>query len=130
MCTADAACAILTPGEMKWIAAPTLPQGVKVAVIEGNPNEAGVFTMRLSFPAGSRVEPHFHPAVEHGTILSGAVSIGIGEVFASEKLKRMPVGSFMVIPAGSPHFGIVEEDTIIQAHGIGPWQTTYVNQVR
>jgi hypothetical protein len=39
----------------------------------------------------------------------------------------MPVGSFIVIPAGLPHFG-VEEDTLIQAHGIGPWQTTYVSE--
>jgi quercetin dioxygenase-like cupin family protein len=114
---------------MKWIAAPpTLPAGVKVAVIEGDPSQAGVFTMRLSFPTGTRVESHFHPGVEHGTVLSGAVSIGIGEIFATEKLKRMPAGSFMVIPAGTPHFGVVEENTIIQVHGIGPWQTTYVNQ--
>jgi quercetin dioxygenase-like cupin family protein len=131
MCTEAAVHVILTPAQMKWTAAPpTLPDGVKVTVIEGDPGQAGVFTMRLSFPAGARVEPHFHPGIEHGTVLSGAVSIGIGEVFAVEKLKRMPAGSFMVIPAGSPHFGIVEEDTIIQAHGIGPWQTTYVHQAR
>ena len=38
------------------------------------------------------------------------------------------VGSFIVIAAGLPHYGIVEEDTVIQAHGIGPWQTTYVTR--
>src|SRR5262245_25877398 len=96
MCMAGAACAILTPEDMKSMAGPpTLPQGVKVVVIEGDPSQAGVFTMRISFPAGTRVEPHFHPGVEHGTVLSGVVSIGIGEVFATEKLKRLPVGSFM-----------------------------------
>jgi hypothetical protein len=39
----------------------------------------------------------------------------------------MPVGSFILIPAGLPHY-VVEEDTVIQAHGIGPWQTTYANR--
>jgi hypothetical protein len=52
----------------------------------------------------------------------------MGDTFAAENLRRMPVGSFIVIPAGLPHFGIVDEDTVIQAHGIGPWQTTYVIQ--
>ena len=39
----------------------------------------------------------------------------------------MPAGSFIMICAGSPHFGQITEDTIIQAHGIGPWRTIYVN---
>jgi hypothetical protein len=34
-------------------------------VIEGNPREAGPFTMRLWFPAGTRVAPHYHPGIEH-----------------------------------------------------------------
>jgi len=45
MCAAGPTCALLTPDEMKWTAASALP-GVKVAVIEGDPREAGVFTMR------------------------------------------------------------------------------------
>jgi quercetin dioxygenase-like cupin family protein len=122
---------MLAPDEMPWANGPsTLPTGVKVAVIEGDPREAGAFTMRLIFPAGSRVEPHFHAGVEHATVISGAVSWGIGEVFSVESLRRMPVGSFILIPAGLPHYGIVEEDTVIQAHGTGPWLTTYVNQAR
>jgi quercetin dioxygenase-like cupin family protein len=120
---------MLTPGEMKWVAAPpTLPAGVKLAIIEGDPREVGPFTMRLLFPAGTRVEPHFHPGIEHATVLSGSVSFGVGRRFAVENLRRMPVGGFIVIPAGLPHFGLVDEDTLIQAHGIGPWQTTYVNE--
>jgi len=130
MCKGGAACAMLTLDEMKWTAGPPTLPGVKVAVIEGDPREAGVFTMRFSFPAGTRLDPHFHPAIEHGTVLSGTIYMGIGEAFATENLRRMPVGSFIVIPAGSPHYGIVEEDTVIQAHGIGPWQTTYVNRSR
>ena len=127
MCTAGLVHAMLAPDEMQWTKGPpTLPAGVTVVVLEGDPREAGAFTMRLTFPAGTRVEPHFHAGVEHATVLSGAVSWGIGETFTAESLRRMPPGSFILIPAGLPHYGIVEEDTVIQAHGIGPWQTTYV----
>lgn len=129
MCTAGMVHALLAPNELRWAQGPpTLPPGVTVAVLEGDPREAGAFTMRLTFPAGTRVEPHFHAGVEHATVLSGLVSWGIGEAFAVERLRRMPAGSFILIPAGLPHYGIVEEDTVIQAHGIGPWQTTYVSQ--
>ena len=127
MCTAGAGYALFTPDSIDWLAAPpTLPDGVKVAVMEGSPLEPGAFTMRFLFPAGTRIEPHFHPAVEHGTVLSGAVYFGLGETFATERVCRMPVGSFFLIRPGVAHFGFVEEDTIIQAHGLGPWQTTYV----
>jgi len=127
MCTAGTGYAMLTPAAMSWTAGPpTLPAGIRVAVLEGNPSEAGAFTMRLLFPAGTRVDPHLHPAIEHATVLSGTVYFGIGQAFETEKLRRLPVGSFILIPAELPHFGMIEEDTLIQAHGIGPWRTTYV----
>ena len=40
---------------------PTLPKGTKVAVLEGDPKQPGIFTMRLRIPAGSKVMPHWHP---------------------------------------------------------------------
>ena len=116
MCSAGLVHALLAPDEMRWAKGPpTLPPGVTVAVLEGNPREAGAFTMRLTFPAGTRVEPHFHAGVEHATVLSGRVAWGIGETCAVDSLRRMPAGSFIVIPAGLPHYGLVEEDTVIQA---------------
>jgi quercetin dioxygenase-like cupin family protein len=122
---------MLAPDEMRWTTGPsTLPAGVTVAVLEGDPRQAGAFTMRLTFRAGTLVDPHFHAGVEHATVLSGTVSFGLGEAFAAAQLRRMPAGSFILIPAGVPHYGIVEEETVIQAHGMGPWQTTYVDQGR
>src|SRR5262245_41860067 len=129
MCTAGQGHTILTADEMKWTAGPsTLPEGVRLTVMEGDPRETGPFTLRLLFPAGARVAPHFHPGIEHATILSGVVSLGVGKAFDVKSLRRVPVGGLWVMPAGGPRFGIVEADTIIQTHGIGPWQTIYVNE--
>jgi hypothetical protein len=48
MPTGDSENVLLTLNEMKWVAGPpTLPVGVKIMVIEGNPREAGPFTMAL-----------------------------------------------------------------------------------
>jgi quercetin dioxygenase-like cupin family protein len=127
MCTAVGGYSIFTPDSIGWRAGPpTLPPGVKVAVLEGNPSEPGPFTMRLWFPAGTRVEPHLHSGVEHATVVSGSVYFALGEVFAQDKLRRLPAGGFFLVHPGVPHFGLVDEDTVIQAHGVGPWQTTYI----
>src|SRR5215813_11369234 len=44
---------MFTPGDVKWMDAPNaLPAGAKLAVLEGNPFNPGLYTMRLSMPAG------------------------------------------------------------------------------
>src|SRR5688572_14496478 len=66
-------------------APPSLPPGAKMTVLEGNPAEAGPFTMRLKLPAGYRIPPHHHPADEHATVLAGTFSMGLGETFDEKK---------------------------------------------
>jgi quercetin dioxygenase-like cupin family protein len=119
---------MLGPDEVKWgPAPPTLPRGAMLAVIEGKPSEPGPFTMRLKFPAGFRVAPHFHPAIEHLTVLSGTIHVGMGDTFDAGKLTPMRAGSFVVMPVGTTHFVEAREDTVIQVHGVGPWGVQYVN---
>jgi len=65
--------------------------------------------------------PASHPCGdEHVTVLQGAWSFGVGDAFDRSRLRSLPVGSFVVIPAGTPHFVTTESETIIQVHGIGP----------
>lgn len=119
---------MLGSDEIKWGAAPpSLPRGAMLAVIEGRPSEPGPFTMRLKFPAGFRVAPHFHPAIEHLTVLSGTIHFGMGDKFDAAKLTPMRAGSFIVMPVGTNHFVETREETVIQVHGVGPWGVKYVN---
>jgi hypothetical protein len=39
----------------------------------------------------------------------------------------MPAGSFVMIPAGDRHYAWCDQETVIQLHGIGPWDIIYVN---
>jgi len=43
------------------------------------------------------------------------------------KGKELPAGSFVVMPAQTHHFAYTKGETIIQLHGIGPWQINYLN---
>ena len=50
---------MIEPNDLKWADVPTLPPGAKVAVIEGPPNEAVPFMMRLKFPADYKIPVHW-----------------------------------------------------------------------
>lgn len=115
---------ISTPDAMQWVDGPA---GTKMALLEGDPAKSGPFTMRVKLPAGHKVAPHIHPGIEHATVLSGALNIGIGENVNTAKSKALPVGSFVVMQPGTVHFGWVSEETVLQLHGMGPWGIVFVN---
>ncbi len=120
---------VVVPDSIKWnTAPPALPAGAKAAVLEGNPTKAGPFTIRLSFPDGYTIAPHYHPAPEHVTVLKGTLQVGMGTQFDAAKLNELPEGSFGVIPARMRHFARAKGDVIIQLHGTGPWQLIYVKK--
>lgn len=119
---------ITSPENVTWKdGPPSLPAGAKVTVLEGDPGKEGFFTMRLWLPDGFKISPHFHPKVEHVTVLKGTFNFGMGEKFDQTATRAMPEGAFGFWPAGMRHFAWAKGETIIQLHGIGPWMITYLN---
>ncbi|QNP46214.1 cupin domain-containing protein [Sphingomonas sediminicola] len=59
-------------------APPSLPKGAKLAVVSGDPGQAGPFVIQLKFPPGYAVPPHRHPTDEHVTVVHGALTLGMG----------------------------------------------------
>jgi quercetin dioxygenase-like cupin family protein len=107
---------------------PSLPPGARFVVLTGNPAEAGPLTFRLQLPANYQVPPHWHPAVEHLTILSGTFNVGMGERFDRGAATALPAGSFAVIPREHPHFAFTgNEPVTLQLHSNGPFDITYVD---
>ena len=114
--------------EIEWGDGPSsLQKGAAMAVLEGDPTKEGMFTMRLRFPAGFVVNPHFHSQVEHVTVISGTLQFGMGGKFDRAATRAMPAGSFGFWPVGMRHFAYAEGETVLQLHGRGPWTITYVN---
>jgi anti-sigma factor ChrR (cupin superfamily) len=88
---------ILGPEDMQWGEAPPgLPAGGKMAVLDGDPNKKGSFTVRLKAPDGYRVAPHTHPTAERLTVISGTFHLGTGEKFDEATAREMVPGSFAV----------------------------------
>ena len=119
---------MVAPDAVKWVdAPPSLPAGAKWAVLEGDPTQAGPFAFRVKVPVGYKMPPHKHPNIEHVTVISGTFHFGMGEQLDESQAKPLPAGSFGAIPADSPHYFLTKEETVVQAHGIGPWGITFVN---
>ena len=116
------------PTTIEWKQGPAaLPPGAKMAALEGDPTKEGPFVVRFQFPAGYHVPPHTHPKTERVTVISGTLYLAAGEALDRKNTKSLPAGSFGFWPAGMKHTAWSEGETVIQLHGIGPWQINYVN---
>ena len=91
-------------------------------------NEGVPFTARLRMPANYRIPAHWHPAIEHVTVLSGTFYMGVGEAIDTSKGLAVAAGGFVVMQTKTPHFAYtMNEPAEIQLHGVGPWGVTYLN---
>jgi quercetin dioxygenase-like cupin family protein len=118
----------LKPGDLKWgPAPPALPTGAQFAVLVGDPGKAGMFTIRAKMPDGYTVPPHWHPTDENVTVLQGTLLIGASDKIDVAHAKELTAGSFMHMPKEMRHFAKAKGETIIQVHGMGPFEVTYVN---
>ena len=119
---------VLTPNEVKWgPAPPSVPKGVQLAVVSGNPGASGPFVIRLKIPAGQKIAPHWHPTDENVTVISGTVAFGMGEKFNQAALKSLSAGGYALMPAEMRHFAMAKTAVILQVHGTGPFVLNYVN---
>lgn len=63
------------------------------------------------------------------TVIEGTWYLGEGERFDQAKLRAYPAGSFVVIPAGVPHFASAKDGAVVvQLGGTGRFGTDYLEK--
>ena len=114
--------------DLDWKNLPSI-EGAKIAVLEGPMNEAGPFIARVKMPSGGKIPPHTHPAIEHVTVISGSFAMGMGEKWDDKGMHTLGPGDVMIMQPKTPHYAKAtgKGETIVQIHGMGPWQVNYVN---
>jgi anti-sigma factor ChrR (cupin superfamily) len=113
---------------LKWgPAPPVFPKGAQIAVLSGDPFKDGLYVVRLRMPANYKIPAHWHPTSEYVTIVSGTFHIGMGEKLDQKKGIELRAGGFGEAPARMNHYAWTSADTVVQVHGQGPFQLTYVN---
>jgi cupin len=119
----------LTADEVRWFTPPYYHDGRQRAQLFGDSSQGGTWIDRVKIPGGAHVLAHTHPQDELVTVIEGSWYLGQGAKFDSAKLKGYPAGSFIIIPAGIPHFVAAKDGTVVvQLSGTRKFQTNFVEK--
>lgn len=119
----------LSPEQVRWFTPPYYNDGRQRAQLFGDSSKGGAWVDRVKIPRGKRVLAHTHPQDELVTVIEGTWYLGEGRKFDPAKLKGYPAGSFIVIPAGVPHFVAAKEgNVIVQLTGSEIFRTDYLEK--
>lgn len=118
---------MFNPADLIWADVDSLPPGAKIAVIEGPMNEMLPFTVRIKLPANYKIPAHWHPGIEHVTVISGTVNMGMGDVLDMTKSMPLSVGGVAIMQPKMNHFLWTSGEAVVQLHGTGPWAINYIN---
>ena len=112
---------------LKWMAGPpSLPSGVQMAVVSGNPGKKGMFALQLKMPADYAVPPHSHPTNEVVKVVSGKLHYGMGDKLMSGA-KTLTSGHSVTMKATMNHWVHAPAPATVQVSGMGPFEITYVD---
>jgi quercetin dioxygenase-like cupin family protein len=114
---------------VRWFTPSYYTAGRERAQLLGNSSQGGAWVDRVKMLAGKRVLAHTHPQDELVTVIAGTWYLGEGTKFKPTSLKGYPAGSFIVVPAGVPHFIAAKEvAVIVQLNGNAKFHTDYVEK--
>ena len=101
---------------------------LQTKILHGNPSEAGLYIMRIRFPAGASRSPHSHDQDRFITVIEGTWYAGTDASHDMNKTVAIPAGGFMKHPAGAVHYdGAKDKAVIVEIRGMGPVRTTRVD---
>ena len=117
------------PAQVRWFTPPYYTDGRERAKLYGDSNQGGPWIDRVKIPVGKHVPAHTHPQDELVTVIEGTWYVGVGNKYDPAKLKSYPAGSFVLIPAGLPHFVAAKESAVIvQLSGGEKFRAEYIEK--
>lgn len=116
---------MIQPEAIQWRGPAT---GLQTAIVEGNPQTNGTFTMMLKLPDGFWIQPHFHNVDKRIVVVKGELLMGHGDVVEAGKAAALKAGGVAVMPANTHHYEGGKGETIVALISTGPFTTTPVNR--
>ena len=103
---------------------------VGTPLVSGDPGKSGPYTVRLKFPAHYAIPAHSHPTDENVAVVSGALTLGMGDKLDKQATGNATLGpgAYALAPSGMNHYAFTgAQETTILLYGIGPVDFKYVN---
>lgn len=118
----------ILPEDIDWKPFPGFPPEARLAVLVGDPTQAGTYLIRVRVPSGVKLMPHRHPEDRVYTVMSGVFYIGLGDRFDGEKVNAYPPGSVIILPGDTAHFHWAKSgEYVTQVTAIGPLGLEYMD---
>lgn len=119
---------VIRANQIQWKPCPpNLPKGCEIAVLEGNPKNPDLFTVRFRVSGDFVMPPHTHPKDERATIIQGKAYVAFGVDGTREDAEVFGPGDYYVNARGAIHSVWADSATIIQLTGIGPWEANFID---
>jgi quercetin dioxygenase-like cupin family protein len=113
--------------EINWGPCPPgLPESCSICVLEGNPKNADLFSVRFKFSDEFYMPAHTHPKDERVTILEGRAYVAFGKGARKEKATVFNSGDYYVNARNEIHTVWADSGAVLQITGIGPWEVDFV----
>ena len=101
--------------------------GISTTVVAGDPTRPGLYTIRLSVPANTRIQAHTHRDERSAVVVAGTWYFGYGTKADESAVKALPAGSFYTEPANVAHFALTRDSAVqVYITGVGPTDTVYM----
>ena len=117
--------AMIQPDAIQWRGP---ANGLQTAVVEGNPQSAGPFTMMLKLPPGVWIQPHFHNVDKRLVVIKGELLMGHGDAVDEASVSVLKTGGVAVMPANTHHYEGGRGETVVALIATGPFTTTMVKK--
>ena len=118
----------ILPEDIDWKPFPGFPPEARLAVLVGDPAQAGPYLIRVRVPSGVKLMPHRHPEDRVYTVMSGVFYIGLGDQFDGEKVNAYPPGSVIILPGDTAHFHWAKSgEYVTQVTAMGPLGLEYMD---
>ena len=111
----------------QWQPIASVPGALRRYLV-GDVTQPGPFKYQLKIPAGSRLAAHKHSKDVHVKVLSGSMFIIIGEPLESSRAQHFVTGSTFIVPANAWHDEWWDQESLLEAEGVGPSETVYKSQ--
>lgn len=102
------------------------PDGTAKMLLAGGLSTTDMTTFRMYYPSTFKEASgvHFHAGTEHVYVIKGSIRLGFGTCPDYAKAVTYGPGSFMAIPAGTPHYEWIAGPVEIQVTSVGPMSVT------
>ncbi|HYK10189.1 MAG TPA: DUF1304 family protein [Gemmatimonadales bacterium] len=112
---------VVTPDQLKWT---PYYAGGEQTVLFGDPSRPGPYVLRVRFPAGLHIAPHYHLDNRIVQVLSGTMHFALGESGDTTRMRAIPPGSMWTEPAHMTHYAWTgDNEVVLQVVGTGPTGT-------